>query len=87
MTSRLIGRTIQALSKSGINYVCAGCGTLLYHTGIEGAYEGGEIGFPSRQPREVAERLESCPSCGRKLNADPDPQMIKVADANIRKEN
>ncbi len=87
MTSRLISRTIQTPSKSGINYVCSGCGTLLYHTGIEGAYEGGEVGFPSRQPREVADRLKSCPSCGRNLNAEPDPEMIKVTGANNDSQN
>jgi hypothetical protein len=85
MTPNLISRTI--LSRSGINYVCAGCGTLLYHMGVEGAYENGEVNLPSRQPREVAERLKSCPSCGRKLNHEPDPAMIKVTDSGSGKEN
>jgi DNA-directed RNA polymerase subunit RPC12/RpoP len=62
----------------GINYVCSSCGTLLYHTGPDGAFEGGEVGFPSRQPYEVAENLASCPKCGHKLNSSPDPEDFKI---------
>ena len=78
MTSEVVLDTIEMLGKPGINYVCAGCGTLLYHNGVDGAFEGGELGFSSRQPREVADRLISCPVCARKLNPNPDPDTITV---------
>lgn len=77
MTIGLIPRTVER-QKSGINYVCSGCGILLYHTGIDGAFEVGEEAFPSKQPAEIAERLTSCPNCGRRLNPEPNPLMIRV---------
>jgi len=70
--------TLEELLRSGINYVCGDCGALLYHSGPDGASEGGETGFASRQPWEVVERMKSCPKCGRVLNPDPDPNMIKL---------
>lgn len=82
MTSKLVMNTTETLSKSGINYVCADCGSILYHTGVDGAFEGGEPGFPSRLPNEVVERLRTCPACGHKLNPQPDSDTIKVTIAN-----
>jgi len=78
MTPEVALDTVATLGKPGINYVCAGCGTLLYHNGVDGAFEGGQLGFSSRQPREVADRLISCPVCGRKLNPNPDPDTIRL---------
>ncbi len=71
-------KTLESLVRAGINYVCAGCGALLYHNGPDGASEGGEAGFASRQPWEVVERLKSCPNCGRTLNPDPAPDAIRL---------
>jgi hypothetical protein len=78
MTSKLVLKAVQTSSKSGVNYLCADCGTVLYHTGVDGAFEGGEPGFASRQPHEVAENLTTCPECGRRLNPQPDPDTIRV---------
>lgn len=78
MTSDASSNTLEALVRRGINYICGACGALLYHSGPDGASEGGEIGFASRQPWEVAENLKSCPRCGRTLNSDPDPDTIKL---------
>ena len=69
---------LQELLRRGINYVCGNCGAILYHSGPDGAVEGGETGFASRQPWEVVEKMISCPQCGRKLNPDPDPNTIKL---------
>ncbi|MGD0175606.1 MAG: hypothetical protein ABSC50_02135 [Candidatus Bathyarchaeia archaeon] len=77
MATKIVSRTVERL-KSGINYVCSGCGILLYHTGVDGAYEVGQEAFPSKQPAEIADRLTSCPNCGRRLSSQPDPGMIKV---------
>lgn len=66
----------------GMNYVCAECGALLYHSGIDGAYEAGAVSFPAKQPAEVVGRLHQCPRCGHRLNSDPDSDSIQ-----IRKEN
>ena len=81
MASRLVD-IIEPLIRSGINYVCAGCGAMLYHSGVDGAFEGGEPGFPSRQPYEVTDRLRSCPTCGHKLNPQPDADAIRVTATN-----
>jgi DNA-directed RNA polymerase subunit RPC12/RpoP len=62
----------------GINYVCAECGALLYHSGNDGAYENGAVSFPAKQPAEVASRLLQCPQCGHKLNSDPDPDSVRI---------
>lgn len=70
--------TVQKLVRPGVNYVCGGCGTLLYHNGPDGVSEGGEPGFASRQPWEVVDRMKSCPTCGRTLNSNPDPDTIKI---------
>jgi len=77
MASKLVLHASET-AKLGINYVCADCGTLLYHTGVDGAFEGGEPGFPSRQPHEVTRNLRTCPACGHKLNPQPDPDRIRV---------
>jgi predicted RNA-binding Zn-ribbon protein involved in translation (DUF1610 family) len=77
MTTELVTRTVERL-KSGINYVCSECGVLLYHTGVDGAYEVGREAFPSKQPAEIAERLTSCPNCGRRLNSVANPATIKI---------
>jgi DNA-directed RNA polymerase subunit RPC12/RpoP len=82
MTSRLVLKAAETSSKSGVNYVCADCGTVLYHTGVDGVFEGGEPGFPSRQPHEVTENLRTCPACGHKLNPQPDPDTIRVTIVN-----
>gem|GEM_PF-1694003 len=66
------------IREPGINYVCAECGALLYHSGNDGAYEGGAVSFPSKRPAEVANRLLQCPQCGHKLNSDPDPDSIRI---------
>lgn len=58
---------------------------MLFHTGVEGAVEGGQEAFPVKQPAEVVERLESCPHCGRMLNAMPNPDTIKVKASLDRK--
>jgi len=81
MASKLVLHASET-AKLGINYVCADCGTLLYHTGVDGAFEGGEPGFPSRQPCEVAENLGTCPACGHRLNHEPDPDRIRVTIVN-----
>ena len=77
MSPNLVTRAVERL-KSGINYVCSDCGSLLYHTGLDGAYEVGQEAFPSKQPAEIAGRLGSCPNCGRRLSSQPNPEMIKV---------
>lgn len=66
----------------GINYVCAECGTLLYHSGIDGAYEAGAVSFPAKKPAEVAGRLHECPRCGHKLNSNPDSDSIQISEKN-----
>lgn len=68
----------ETLVRSGVNYVCGGCGTLLYHNGPDGASEAGEPGFASRQPWEVVDKLKTCPGCGRTLISNPDPDTIKI---------
>ena len=68
----------------GINYLCAECGALLYHSGIDGAYEVGAVSFPAKQPAEVAGRLHECPRCGHKLNSDPDSDSVKICDKNLK---
>lgn len=82
MASKLVLKAPQTTSKSGVNYVCADCGTVLYHTGVDGAFEGGEPGFASRQPHEVADNLKMCPACGHTLNPQPDPDTIIVRIVN-----
>lgn len=82
MASKLVLDIIEPLINSGINYVCADCGAMLYHSGVDGAFEGGEPGFPSRQPYEVTDRLRSCPACGHKLNPQPDSDSIRVTATN-----
>lgn len=77
MVHRLMS-TLKLQASHGINFVCSECGALLYHTGRDGAFEGGEVGFPSRQPYEVVESLISCPDCGHKLNPSPDPHSVKI---------
>ena len=77
MTTELVPRTVERL-KSGINYVCSGCGILLYHTGVDGAYEGGREAFPSKQPGEVVGNLASCPNCGHTLNFEANPATIRI---------
>jgi len=83
MTPQAALSTLEALLRPGINYVCEGCGALLYHNGPDGAIEGGQAGFASRQPWEVVEKLQSCPSCGRRLNADPNPETVKVEAVEV----
>jgi len=63
----------------GINYVCAECGMLLYHSEIDGAYEAGAVSFPAKKPAEVAGRLHECPRCGHKLNSSPDSDSIQIS--------
>jgi len=75
---------LQGSSGPGINFVCSSCGALLYHTGRHGAFEGGEVGFPSRQPYEVAERLKSCPECAHQLNSASDPTPSESSQQNER---
>ena len=54
---------------------------LLYHTGVDGTYEVGREAFPSKQPTEIAERLTSCPNCGRRLNSEVNLAAIKIEAA------
>ena len=77
MPPDLVTQAVERL-KSGINYVCSECGALLYHTGVDGAYAVGQEASPSKQPAEIADRLTSCPNCGRRLSSQPDLGTIKV---------
>lgn len=78
MKSEATSNLVATLVRPGVSYVCGGCGSLLYHNGPDGASEGGEPGFSSRQPWEVVEKLKTCPGCGRALNSSPDPDAIKI---------
>lgn len=78
LTSKLVSAALGRLAKSGINYVCSDCGTLIYHTGVGGAFEGDRVAFPAKQPAEVVDRIKSCPNCGRALNAEPSPDSVTV---------
>ena len=83
MSPEVTLKTVEALLRPGVNYVCGGCGALLYHNGVGGASEGGEPGFSSRQPWEVADRLKTCLTCGRTLNSNPDPDSIKIQGVGV----
>jgi hypothetical protein len=78
MSSRLMQKTAETLTKSGVNYFCSDCGTVLYHTGSDGVFQAGDPAFASRQPHEVAKDIGTCPACGHKLNPEPDPETIRV---------
>ncbi|HUK27264.1 MAG TPA: hypothetical protein VLV31_02475 [Candidatus Acidoferrales bacterium] len=68
---KLQGLTSQR--KSGINYVCASCGELLYsitHTGTSAP-------SVTLQPSEVAAMIEKC-TCGHRLRSEPDAEKILI---------
>lgn len=67
--------------KSGINFVCSGCGALLYHIGIDGVEDSGgnksDRSAYSLQP-PISDVQENCARCGRKLNFDINPDRIRI---------
>lgn len=71
-------RLMLSIPKSGISYVCSNCGTLLYHIGSE--YQVGGRPSPLR-PKEVAERMKTCPECGHRLKLEPE-EDVTVTKSN-----
>ena len=81
MAHRQLAITELESRKSGMNFVCSDCGTLLYHIGIDGVEDGNgnkaNRSAYSLQP-PISEMLQSCPKCGRKLNFEIDPNQIRI---------
>jgi len=80
--NRQITITEPRTQRTGLNFVCSECGTLLYHIGIDGVEDGkgnkANRSAYSLQP-PISEMLHSCPKCGRKLNFDIDPDKIRIS--------
>ena len=68
--------------RSGIDFVCSSCHTVLYHIGFEAENVGDTR---SHYPKDsIFTTLNECTKCGRELNFDIDPDLVKILPATIR---
>jgi hypothetical protein len=67
--------------RSGINFVCSGCGNLLHRLGIDGVADGygnkaNGSAYALQSPLSAIQN--ACTKCGRKLNFDFDPDRLII---------
>ncbi len=67
-------KTSGSSPKSGINFICSNCGTLLHHIGADA--DGTNSSTYPRQP--VSEIMKTCPECERELIFDVDLSSVKI---------
>jgi hypothetical protein len=85
MVNQQFALTTAGSRRSGINFVCSGCGSLLYHIGIDGVIDG----YGNKTNRSVyalqphlSDAHETCTKCGRELNFDIDPERLSIKVAS-----
>ena len=82
LKSNSITVTNQVSCRSGIDFVCSSCHTVLYHIGFEAENVGDTR---SHYPKDsIFTTLNECTKCGRELNFDIDPDLVKILPATIR---
>ena len=74
--------TNQVSRRSGIDFVCSSCHTVLYHIGFEAENVGDTC---SHYPKDsIFTILKECTTCGHEVNFDFDPDLVKILPAMVR---
>jgi len=74
--------TNQVSRRSGIDFVCSSCHTVLYHIGFEAENVGDAC---SHYPKDsIFTTLKECTKCGHELNFEMDPDLVKILPTTVR---